>query len=228
MRRLAFAFVVSSVACGTVLGGDDDAPPLPARADAATDAAPAEPIDAAAIVSCERRLPCGGTMVVSRPGEPIALDRARFDVAAPARVCVESCLRLRYDPSGFGDTPADFVKLVDVEVRGGDAGADRAGGFNLGLARLPYVFVDGNGPFGLVQLAADRLPRDRWFHVRLDVRWATSPSVELFVDGELAGEGAIPPLFAPASALVVSVGTMPSGRHPDVDARYADVRLTVY
>lgn len=81
------------------------------------------------------------------------------------------------------------MKLVDVEVRAGDAGANRAGGFNLGLARLPYVFVDGKGAFGLVQLAADRLPRDRWLHVRLDVRWATSPSA---------------------------------------DARYADVRLTVY
>lgn len=219
MQR-SFACVVASVvaACGTVLGSPAD-DPVPSRPDdvggdaSGADARAADASDAAE-ESCLRRLPCGGTELAA--GGELA--------SPPSRLCLETCVRLAWDASGFGDGGSDYVKIVDVGVLGD---AERAGGFNVGLAQQPYLFADGVDGFALFQWPAG-LPPERWTHLRIDIRYATAPTAELYVDGEVVAERAIPPLRVVPTKVVVTRGPIASGTHPEVDLRFASLRLTRY
>ena len=202
--------------CGSVLGSDDteELPPRP-ESDAGappSDASPS-PVDGGE-ETCTRRLPCGGSEVGAN-GEL---------VPSPSRLCLEACVKLSYDPAGFGDQPGDFVKIVDVVL---SAGGGDVGTFNLGLAKQPYLFVSGQSGFDVLQWQHDQIPRDRWVHFRVDVRFATSPNAEVFVDGVLVAERPIPTM-SPASLATVTYGPLTSGTHPKTEITFALRRMTRY
>jgi hypothetical protein len=213
MRFVAWIFLALA-GCGGILGSSDDGVELPPRAEGDADASLAAEASTteAGTETCTRRLPCGGTEVLE-PG----------DVPPLSRLCLEACVWFAYDPNAFGGAAEDLVKIVDVQL---NENAERVGEFNIGLARRPYVFAgDGLGAFNVLEWNA---PRERWIHLRLDVRYASSPNAELFLDGELAAEGSIPALVRPPAKAVLTRGPAKLGVSPEVDLRFSLVRMTRY
>lgn len=155
----------------------------------------------------------GGRIVTTRP-------------AAGTRMCFETCLLVDYDPAAFGTTPNDFVQLVSLTFRNGDAGEQRTGGFVLGLASLEYVFSDGTSPFTVSQLAPGAFPRGHWAHARIEMDYGAVPAFELFIDGVSKLQGALAANASGFSSLALAVGASANGAHGKVDARFDDVRLT--
>lgn len=193
-------------ACGQALPSADTSEDAPVRL---VDAGVAEDSARPTSETCATTLPCEGT------------DVAEDFTSPPAALCLEACVKLAWDPNGFGDGGTDYVKILDVAIVGE---TERAAGFNVGLAAMPYFFADGLGDITVVQWPAG-FPRDRWFHLHVDVHYDDAPRMELFIDGERIAGAAVPAYRVVPTYAALTRGPIASGVHPTVDIRFGVVRL---